>query len=95
MIHVGNRVPLRICCLECGQPTDPNYDTSDFWFIRCSNKDCPYAYSMVVVERRTGIVISCDARVYHTPDGPKRFSYPMYDDDGNLIWPKKSVDVKS
>ena len=93
MIRAGSWNLLKVCCLECGTPVQIEGKASDFFVMCCKNKDCMYAGANVVVERRTGIVLMCDAQVWYTKDGPERVFPAMFDKDGKQIWPEKKYSV--
>lgn len=90
MIRTGGKHGLKICCLECGTPCFEQHDNSDFFFMNCHNEECLYYYAMVVVERRTGIVLSCtcETQIVYGTDGPKRVYPAVFDKDGKQVWPK-------
>lgn len=91
MIRVGGRHLLKVCCLECGKPHQPEEANSDFFIICCQNEECKYKYANVVIEKRTGIVIACDAILLADE---KTFEFKRvwpscYAEGGKRIWPKE------
>lgn len=93
MIRVGSWNLFKVCCFECGTPIQTGEKSSDFFIMLCPNDECTYRGATVVVERRTGIVISCDAQVRYTKDGLERLFPAMFDKDGKQIWPEKKYPV--
>lgn len=90
MIRAGGRHLLKVCCLNCGTPCEQEASESDFFFICCQNEKCEYRYANVVIEKRTGIVIACDAILMTPPESyePKRVWPAYYWEDGTRVWPK-------
>lgn len=98
MIIIGQKCLLKVCCVECGQPGRHQDQNSEFFLLVCQNKDCKYAYCNIVIEKKSGIVISCDAQFIWT-EGEFRRVYPaLYAEiDGEMVrvWPNKNnVDSK-
>ena len=58
-MYPGSRILFKLCCPQCGEPL-PNYqsDVSDFFFFKCHNKECRAYMAEILVERRTGQVLS-------------------------------------
>lgn len=94
MIRVGGYHHFKVCCFECGTPCGQSSLASDFFVFCCDNSDCLYRGANVVVERKTGMVISCDAFFTYVDGEWKRAFTPMYVLDGEAIvrvWPKESA----
>ena len=70
LTYPGTLILFKLCCPYCGSPL-PNYQTngSDFFLIECSNPDCDMSKSSVLVERRTGTVLSVNTWEYRDHDG--------------------------
>ena len=89
MIQAGGRVLINVCCPECLTPCQQPWD-SDFFVIRCQNEKCLYKYSNIVIERRTGVIISCDAVVGRDKDWEPIRLFPSWvDENGTPVYPRK------
>ncbi len=77
MITQGRNILFRLCCPDCGQPLENSQPSvSDFFIINCSNKDCHSYRADILVERRTGIVLSAHYHEIKAFDG-KSYRYKM------------------
>jgi hypothetical protein len=58
-MHTGSVILFRICCPECGTVLPSSQpQNSDFFIFECGNSECGMSKASVLVERRTGIVLS-------------------------------------
>jgi len=91
MVRVGGKLILKVCCPECGTPHEQHPDPSDLLFFYCHNDQCKYYCANIVVERKTGLVIACDA-IFVFVDGKEKRVYPsLYTEEDSTpkrIWPK-------
>lgn len=58
-LYPGQSILFRLCCPRCGVPLyDYQPANSEFFIINCGNEECEMKGSSVLVERRSGIVLS-------------------------------------
>jgi hypothetical protein len=96
MIAAGSLLhAFKVGCPNCGEPRDQS-PNSDFFSFCCQNEKCEYRCATIVVERKTGIVLYCDARFFYENGEYKRVFPAQFDEHGNQIWPvpKEPIDEK-
>ncbi len=77
MITQGRIILFKLCCPDCGQAIEYSQPpVSDFFVINCNNKDCHSYRAEILVERRTGVVLSAHYHEIKTFDG-KAYRYAM------------------
>lgn len=88
MILPGTRMLFKVGCPDCGTPQQ-QADTSDFFVFRCANEDCSSWQANILVERRTGVILSNDAHYTWTDDRGGVVAHPILaNKDGNQVWPE-------
>lgn len=72
MIYTGARISLKLCCPRCGQPDEfGQMQVSDFFTLCCKNKDCDSYMAEVLIERRTGQVLSVQMHEFRDGHGKR------------------------
>lgn len=88
MILPGTTMLFKVCCPDCGLPHQQSATISDFFVFRCQDENCPSWQATILVERRTGVILSNDAHYVWTEDRGGVVAQPMLANrDGQQVWP--------
>lgn len=91
MIIPGSRMLFKIGCPDCGVPQQQG-ENSDFFVFRCANEECPSWQANILVERRSGMILSNDAHYVWSNGRGGVVAQPMLaDKDGKQVWPVPKV----
>lgn len=89
-INAGSKIGFHLSCPACGIPDLGHYEVSDFFILKCGNNECDMYRASILVERRTGQVLSVSN--YYGLDNyedRKRLYPAVCREDGTQVWPAK------
>jgi ssDNA-binding Zn-finger/Zn-ribbon topoisomerase 1 len=89
MISVGALVLFYVGCPECGK-SQQQRNGSEFFIFCCQNEDCAVRGCPIVVERKSGLVISVEGCHHYNQETEnwEQLFPALFDKDGRQVWPK-------
>ena len=92
MIIAGSKMIFKVCCPQCGHPVPTHLEPSEFFILCCQNEECLVAHSNVVIERRSEMILSVEAKAAFVDGEWRRITeafYYMDRDEAKQVWPPK------